>query len=141
MMRFSVDFVLLVDDDQPTNYFHRIILEDSGKVRRIEECSSAEAAQTWLSQSLQSNAPLPDLIFLDINMPGMSGWDFLETWDALPWKDERPQVVMLTTSINPDDRDRGTKHPALAGFCTKPLTEEMLARIVLQHMPECIQKV
>ncbi|MEO0378003.1 MAG: response regulator [Cyanobacteria bacterium P01_A01_bin.17] len=72
--------VLLIDDNEADNFIHRLIIEESGLVRTIEEFTDAQKALEYLRSS-QANAI--DLIFLDINMPRMNGFQFLEAYRDL----------------------------------------------------------
>jgi CheY-like chemotaxis protein len=73
----------------------------------------------------------PNLIFLDINMPGMNGWEFLSEYNKLDEKLKcQAVVVMLTTSENPDDKTKAKAMNVASDFKTKPLTQEMLKEIV-----------
>jgi CheY-like chemotaxis protein len=76
----------------------------------------------------------PELIFLDINMPGMNGWEFLEHYKQLPEGLQNAMiVVMLTTSENPDDKARAATQGMLADFKSKPLTKEMLEEVINKY--------
>lgn len=123
------DLVYLIDDHPPTNFFHRIVLEDSGLVRRVVDYTAADRALEALEGLLARREAPPELIFLDINMPRMNGWEFLERYAALRFPASAPQVVMLTTSENPDDRQRAEAHDLLTGYRIKPLSEGMLREL------------
>ena len=72
-MKSTLKSVLLIDDDEPTNIYTRIILEEAGCTDHIHAVHSGREALKYLSETNSR----PDIIFLDINMPAMNGWDFL----------------------------------------------------------------
>lgn len=111
--------ILLVDDSPSDQYLHRRLLERLDCADRITEAAHGRAAL----EHLQSSERPPDLIFLDINMPLMNGWEFLEAYAKLPEeRRSRAVIVMLTTSSNPDDRERAARWSELvSGYIEKPL--------------------
>ncbi|WP_296618730.1 response regulator, partial [Marivirga sp.] len=75
----KLDCVLLIDDDEATNFYHKLILEKENTGVYIQSVKSAkEGLDFLLCKGDYSDYPQPGIIFLDLNMPGMSGWDFLE---------------------------------------------------------------
>ena len=67
-------------------------------------------------------------------MPGINGWEFLEAYDELEEKQHgRIVIVMLTTSLNPDDEKKANSIPPINGFQNKPLTPESLQEILKEH--------
>lgn len=75
-----------------------------------------------------------DLIFLDINMPAMDGWEFMEEYKKLPEEQKADIVlIMLTTSLNPDDELRTLETPEIAGFENKPLKQDRLEKILNKY--------
>ena len=134
-MKPKLNSVLLIDDDEPTNFYTQLIVEESGCADHIKVAQGGREALEYLSNSSQANDyPCPDLIFLDINMPAMDGWEFLDHYKKMN-KDRHGKVivVMLTTSLNPDDKQKASEMPEISGFESKPLTEEKLDRILREH--------
>lgn len=138
-MKTKLNCVLLVDDDEPTNFFNRMVLEDIDCVKTIRTADSGQNALDYLEHAGNSNSDhsSPDLIFLDINMPAMNGWEFLERYSNLD-KQHKANVVivMLTTSLNPDDCAKANTIPDVSGFETKPLTPEKLQSIIKKYFAE-----
>jgi CheY-like chemotaxis protein len=122
---------MLIDDNKDDNFYHeRIIRKSNSADTVITKQSGAEALEYLKNKNLQESAH-PDLIFLDINMPGMNGWEFLEEYHKLDKEfQSKIVVVMLTTSENPDDRAKAKEFDTLSDFKTKPLTKDMLNEIV-----------
>jgi CheY-like chemotaxis protein len=131
--------VLVIDDDEPTNFFNQMIVEQSGCTENIKVAQSGHEALQYLSTSVELACadrayPCPDLIFLDINMPAMDGWEFLEKYRSLK-KERKNQVivVMLTTSLFQEDMLKAQAIPEISGFENKPLTPEKLEKILNRH--------
>jgi CheY-like chemotaxis protein len=117
--------VLLIDDDEDDNYFHSLVLKGTGV---IDEIRVAENATEALSFFNDVNFK-PELIFLDINMPGINGWEFLEEFN----KNNAPVnsvIVMLTTSMSPQDKKRADNSKRISRFETKPLNRMKIRAIL-----------
>jgi CheY-like chemotaxis protein len=132
-MTTKLGYVLLIDDDEPTNFLHQRMLEKHQIASRIEVAWNGEEAIELLRNKPEGANP-PDLILLDINMPVMDGWEFLEAYEGL---DESQKativVVMLTTSINPDDQTRAERLGYVSGYQRKPLTIQMMEEILAKY--------
>ena len=134
----DLDCVLLVDDDISTNFIHRRIVENAKIMVDVKEITSAKDALDYLTQSGKYKdiepAPKAGIIFLDINMPGMNGWDFIAEYKKLDKKYKaRIIVVMLTTSLNPDDAQHAANVEEIATYLHKPLNKEAFAKIADQY--------
>ena len=143
-MKRKLNCVLVIDDDEPTNFFTRMILEESGCAEHIMIMQSGQEALDYLAKSEDAGFdanlyPNPDLIFLDINMPAMDGWEFLEEYKKLN-ADSRIIIVMLTTSLFPEDKVRAGQIPEISGFEHKPLTAEKLADVVEKYFTNVFVK-
>jgi CheY-like chemotaxis protein len=141
-MKKKLNCVLLVDDNDSDNFIHRRVLEKSGITNHVEIAMNGQEALEFLttkakSGHLEGSYTQPELIFLDINMPVMDGWEFLEEYRKL--KDiQKGKVVfvMLTTSLNPSDKVKAEKLLEPDCFHFKPLTLEMIDRIMQKSFPE-----
>lgn len=125
---------MLIDDDDDDNYFHQIVINKMNITEHIEIALNGEEALIFLKKENQTH---PDIIFLDINMPKMNGWEFMEVYQELR-ADQKAKVVvvMITTSENPEDKKRAEQFPEIIGFNSKPLTEEILNGILERYFLE-----
>lgn len=133
----DLDCVLLVDDDMSTNFIHRRIVENAKIKVDVKEITSAKEALDYLTYSGKyennEHTPKAGIIFLDINMPGMNGWDFIAEYKKLDEKHKaRIVVVMLSTSLNPDDEQQAANVAEIATYLHKPLNKEAFAKIADQ---------
>lgn len=125
----QLNCIMLIDDNKIDNFFHERVIKKADAAKTIISVESGEEALDYLKKV--NGNPRPDLIFLDINMPGMNGWEFLEHYRQLDKSLQSGMVVvMLSTSQNPDDHEMAKTHGILSDFKTKPLTKEMLADIL-----------
>ena len=126
---------MLVDDNSDDNFYHERVIRKNNAADRVVSIESAREAIDYLKNKNDHEDAHPDLIFLDINMPGMNGWEFVEEYKKLD-KELRSKavIVMLTTSDNPDDVAKAKTHEVLADFRTKPLTKEMLGEIIAKYL-------
>ena len=131
-----LDLILLVDDNLDDNYFHRKVIKESKISEHVEVCTDGEEALEYMGKP-DSNR-VPDIIFLDINMPKINGWEFLELYQKLEVDhDKEVIIIMLTTSPNPEDARRVQKSAILKRLINKPLKGEHLEEIIekyFQHL-------
>lgn len=123
----TLESIMLVDDDHPTNFLHSRLLKKMGYTGSIHEMYNAEEALAYLQQA--DGNPQAQLLFLDLNMPRLNGWEFLELYSRHFTTAERA-IVVLTTSLNPDDEKRAHNSPFVTAFHRKPLTADMIKDIV-----------
>lgn len=130
----TIRCILLIDDDPDDNFLHRMVIEESGLIETVRVAETGQAALDYLMHSHDDYYIRPDLIFLDINMPGMNGFEFLEEYEKLPAEQKTGLVVlMLTTSLNPSDQKKASNFATVGGYHAKPLTQAMLHEVVEKH--------
>ncbi|UPL50666.1 response regulator [Hymenobacter sublimis] len=128
----KISCILLVDDDKTTNFLNRLLLENLGVTDQVLVAENGREALRLIEQN-GPNDTCPALILLDINMPVMNGFDFLEAYQNLSFAHKQSVViVMLTTSLNPRDVTRLQQLPT-NGFLNKPLTKKMVHEVLKQH--------
>ena len=121
---------MLVDDNPEDNFFHERGIKLNNPDNIVLKKNSAAKALEYLG-STKGEDPHPDLILLDINMPGMNGWEFLEAYKRMDrGAGRRPIIIMLTTSENPDDAAKAKGLAFVSDYISKPLTEEIMKGII-----------
>ena len=133
-MKLKLKSILLVDDDEAANFLHTMIIKQLDCTENIITKENGVEALEYLTSTIDGIYPQPDLILLDINMPIMDGWEFLEEYEKL--KDDqlaKSVIVMLTTSLNPDDRKKAEVIPDISGFISKPLSRIKLEDTLEKH--------
>jgi CheY-like chemotaxis protein len=123
----KLNTILLVDDDDATNYLHEIHLNNLNVAGNILKVHNGKQALDLL---FSGKLLIPDLIILDINMPIINGWLFLEEYSKL--RDSQiSKIIMVTASINPLDETKGKTHPYVLDFIGKPLNEDKFMKILI----------
>lgn len=123
-MTYKIQRAVLIDDEEIDQKSYLRVLKRSGIVAETRVFTYADTALAYLKAHPQER---PDVIFLDINMPRMNGFEFIEAATSELGTDFAGMVVvMLTTSIDPTDRDRAQKSCVVKEFLNKPLTVEQM---------------
>lgn len=122
--------VLLVDDDKICNFITEATLNRLGVAKEILAVLNGKEALEYINRALTGDRVLPDVIFLDLNMPLMNGFQFIESFKKLdfPNKDE-VKIVVLTSSENPEDIVK-VKKLGINYYLTKPINETKLLEII-----------
>lgn len=133
----GLDCILLIDDDTPTNFLHTMIIKRAEIDVRVQTHTSAIDALAYLTSTgpyTGGSMIQPGIIFLDINMPAMNGWEFLDEYAKLP-ADQKAKItiIMLTTSLNPSDRDKAETYDDVVTFLHKPLIPNKLNDLISQY--------
>ena len=129
-----IESVMIVDDSEPSVFLTRKYLEMSGKCGEIYNAANGEEALESLQKLRSADPPRkPSVILLDINMPRMNGFEFLEEYEKLIEKtelDEVSYILMFTTSDYTEDIKRARKFKSVSKYIVKPLTSENVDEII-----------
>jgi CheY-like chemotaxis protein len=118
--------ILLIDDDPVANFINKRLLMKMNIAAEIKVVTNGEDGIKYLIDHCRETKNCPEVIFLDINMPVMDGFEFLNTYQALHFENRKDvSVGVLTTSSHPNDKEKMTKLGATA-FLNKPLTCEKI---------------
>ena len=117
--------IYIIDDDKLTVKLMNILISKNGFCEKIESFYDAQDAINQLKQNAGDNGNLPDAILLDLNMPVMDGWQFLDEFISLPLTKEI-NVFIMTSSIDPADIEMASEYKVVKEYIMKPITTQKL---------------
>jgi CheY-like chemotaxis protein len=136
----TIEKILFVDDDPICSYLNCVLIHELGIVKEATSIQHAEEALAYIKQhycrQTKSRKVSHDLIFLDINMPGMDGFELLEELQQLQQLDRsRFSIILLSTSINPADKEKAAGFGSLVkAFLSKPLAEADILKLLTEEL-------
>jgi len=131
----KLNCILLIDDDKLTNFLNKIVIDKACLPIRVIKKESAQAGLKYLLETALANrlTHFPDLILLDIDMPGLDGWQFIESYTELkPSLPSNPVILMLSSFDEPKYFLKASGLPDLSGIYIKPLSEQTINTIIPQ---------
>ncbi len=130
MVDTKVGLVMLVDDNETDNFISEKIIEMSNFAEKVVVMDSGSSALEYLRANSGTEDSIPDVIFLDINMPFVDGFVFLFEFESFSESiKSKSKIVILSSSDNKRDIDRIVDNQYVINYIVKPLTTEALRKI------------
>jgi len=124
--------VMLVDDNEIDNIINEKIIESSSFAENILVFQTGQEALDYLREHQEDASNLPEIVFLDINMPIMDGFQFLEEFESFSEEVlKKCKIIMLSSSISPKDIDRAASSRYVKKYLNKPLNARYLQAITV----------
>ncbi|WP_310382013.1 response regulator [Flavobacterium sp.] len=124
--------ILCVDDDPITLMLCKKVIKKSDFSQEIDSANNGEEALKYFDNLIIENVNqannFPQLIFLDLNMPIMNGWEFLDIFSKNEYLENfyKTKVIVLSSTIDPNDIKKSKDYPMVIEFLSKPITSEIL---------------
>ncbi len=119
----------IIEDNLASIFWMRELMDEVGFAEKILIYKNGKEALDQLTLLITQESSVPDIIFLDLNMPVMDGWDFLEAFTKIQ-PPKKIIIYILTSSVDPADTTRAKKYEQLSGYLIKPITEQSLRDIL-----------
>ena len=130
------DLILCVDDDPITLMLCKMVISKSSFSKEIITAQNGEEALNYFDNLKLNNLGekinnYPTLVFLDLNMPVMDGWDFLDHFSKEEYTSffKDTKVIVLSSTIDPADINKSKTYPMVIDFISKPITKEVLENL------------
>ncbi|HDZ15434.1 MAG TPA: response regulator [Pricia sp.] len=123
--------IWIIDDDMVSLFATHYCIEQSNRNAKVQDFDTAETALHYYREKAAQNRELPDIIFLDLIMPGMNGWQFLEKLSEISGINKKSDVYVLSAFSNSKDRQQAEAHKAILGHYNKPLSRIDMERTLL----------
>lgn len=124
--------ILCVDDDPITLMLYKMVIAKATLAETVIVAKNGqEALEYYDNLKSEESKDYPELIFLDLNMPVMGGWEFLDNFIAEKFSpfNEKTKIIVLSSTIDPKDIEKVKNYPIIMDFISKPVTKEMLEQL------------
>lgn len=128
----KIELLALVDDDDTFVFITKKIIEKTDFVKEIKVFGNGLAALNYIKENINSEYKLPDVILLDLTMPIMDGWEFLDEFTHLETQKTNKIIIYIcSSSISPHDIIKAEKISFVSDFIIKPLTKDKFSEIIM----------
>jgi len=127
----SVKNLLLIDDDEIFTFMTRKIIEQTKLAEQIKIFENGKEAIEFLKKTVENKEVLPEIIFLDLSMPVLDGWGFLEEYIKLkPRFEKKITLYIISSSVSPKDHERAKGYSEVSDFIIKPMSKDKFVNII-----------
>jgi CheY-like chemotaxis protein len=128
--------ILLVDDDSIANFLIEKIVQSTGLARNIFKALNGKEALQVFKDHSNGSLPVPEVVLLDLNMPIMNGFEFLQAYNQLKFRNkDHVLIILVTSSNNPSDIEKA-KQLGIKYYLTKPISAETIKGIIMKEFDE-----
>lgn len=128
----KINHICLIDDDHIFVYGAKRLMREMDFYEDLSVYSNGQEALDQFQEMVESGTDLPSLMFLDLNMPIMNGWEFLEAFLNIPGIEPKGVTIyIMSSSVDPRDLEKIQSHTSIKNYVLKPLTTEDLEKIAL----------
>ncbi|MDW7692096.1 response regulator [Flammeovirgaceae bacterium SG7u.111] len=127
----KIDLACIVEDDPMHLFITQNYIELSGLVEKIIVCENGKEAYSTLKIMIQNSEKLPEIIFLDLNMPVWDGWQFLDEFTQIPIE-QKITIYILTSSNNEEDIKRAERYSLTSNYLIKPIDQSRLKNVLTE---------
>ena len=127
----TISRFLIIDDDPSNNFLCEIMLKKTITGMDIRSFLEPEIAVDYIKKEYSNGKSVPTVLFLDINMPVMTGWDFLQALETFDDKIiQQFTIYIVSSSVDQSDKKRAIENPLVIDYIEKPVTAEKLRQIL-----------
>lgn len=120
--------IYIIDDDDIFVFVLKKLLQKTKRFEQVTDIRNGHEAIDLLIDQYENDRNLPEMIFLDLNMPILDGWQFLDEVEKLPFKDQL-KIHIISSSIDPREIEKSKEYATVKSFVSKPVTMEWLNKI------------
>ena len=136
MIEYQTNRVLIIDDNDIDNFITQRVLNKANFTKQVNICTSGAEGLDYIKKNINDLDNIPDVIFLDLNMPVVDGFVFLFEFEDFPERIKKKcKVIVLSSLLNKDTINKVLRNEFVTDFISKPLTQVALTRLNLIKEP------